>query len=163
VERKLQQRSEDLKSSEAKTVTIAKIKKYFYQEEYELCARELDSIKKRFPESEEIQAFVENTSKRLSVLQRTKGLEVLATELMLSANFHYQQGKLPEALIATKEVLRVLPEHQQARQFAELIQKRLEKERKRALSVDKLRYCRACGVAVEITSQYCHHCGRRLT
>jgi hypothetical protein len=163
MERKLEERSEDLKNSELKTVTIAQIKKYLYKEEYELCARELENIQKRFPDNEEIQAFVENTSKRLSELQRLKGFEMLAKELMLSASFHYQQGKLPEALIATNEVLRVMPEHTQARQFAELVEKRLEKERKKALSVDKVRYCWACGVAVDSISHYCHHCGHRLS
>lgn len=163
VERKLEERSEDLKNSELKTVSIAQIKKYLYQEEYELCARELESIQKRFPDNEEIQAFVENTSNRLSELQRVKGFEMLAKELMLSASFHYQQGKLPEALIATNEVLRVMPEHRQARQFAELVQKRLEKEKKKALSVEKVRYCWACGVAVDSISHYCHHCGHRLS
>jgi len=163
VERKLEQRSEDLKNSEIKTVSIAQIKKYLYQEEYELCARELENIQKRFPDNEEIQAFVGNTSKRLSELQRVKGFETLAKELMLSASFHYQQGKFPEALIATNEVLRVIPEHQQARQFAELVQKRLDKEKKKALSVDKVRYCWACGVAVDSVSYYCHHCGHRLS
>ena len=145
------------------TVSIAQIKKYLYQEDYELCARELENIQKRFPDNAEIQAFVENTSKRLSELQRVKGFETLAKELMLSASFHYQQGKLPEALIATNEVLRVMPEHQQARQFAELVQKRLEKEKKKALSVDKIRYCWTCGVAVDSISHYCHHCGHRLS
>lgn len=163
LERKLEERSEDLKNSEIMTVSIAQIKKYLYQEDYELCARELENIQKRFPDNAEIQAFVENTSKRLSELQRVKGFETLAKELMLSASFHYQQGKLPEALIATNEVLRVMPEHQQARQFAELVQKRLEKEKKKALSVDKIRYCWTCGVAVDSISHYCHHCGHRLS
>ena len=163
VERKLEERSEELKNSEIKTVSIAQIKKYLYREEYELCARELESIRKRFPENGEIQAFVENTSKRLSELQRAKGFEVLAKELMLSASFHYQEGKLPEALIATKEVLRVIPQHQQARQFAEMVQKRIEKEKRKALRVSKVRYCWACGVAVDFISHYCHHCGHRLT
>jgi len=162
VEKKLEERSEDLKNSEIKTVSIAQIKKYLYQEEYELCARQLESIQKLFPDSAEIQSFVANTSKRLSELQRVKSFEMLAKELMLSASFHYQQGKLPEALIATNEVLRVMPDHQQARQFAELIQKRLDKEKKKALSVEKVRYCWACGVAVDSVSQYCYHCGHRL-
>jgi hypothetical protein len=163
VERKLDERSEELKNSEIKTVSIAQIKRYLYKEEYELCARELESIRKRFPENEEIQAFVENTSKRLSELQRAKGFEALAKELMLSASFHYQEGKFPEALIATKEVLRVIPQHQQARQFAEMVQKRIEKEKRKALKVSKVRYCWACGVAVDFISHYCHHCGHRLT
>jgi hypothetical protein len=162
VDKKLEERSEDLKNSEIKTVSIAQIKKYLYQEEYELCARELESIQKLFPDSAEIQSLVANTSKRLSELQRVKSFEMLAKELMLSASFHYQQGKLPEALIATNEVLRVIPDHQQARQFAELVQKRLDKEKKKALSVEKIRHCWACGVAVDSVSQYCYHCGHRL-
>jgi hypothetical protein len=163
VEKKLEEHSEDLRNSEIKTVSIAQIKKYLYQEEYELCAHELENIQQLFPDSAEIQAFVENTSRRLNDLQRVKGFETLAKELMLSASFHYQQGKLPEALIATKEVLRVIPEHQQARQFAEVIQKRLDREKKKAMRVDKIRYCWACGVAVDSVSQYCYHCGHRLS
>ncbi len=162
VEKKLEEHSEDLKNSEIKTISIAEIKKYLYQEQYELCARELENIQKLFPDNAEIQAFVENTSRRLNELQRVKGFETLAKELMLSASFHYQQGKLPEALIATKEVLRVIPDHPQARQFAEFIQKRLDKEKKKAMKVDKIRYCWACGVAVDTVSQYCYHCGHRL-
>jgi hypothetical protein len=163
VEKKLEERSEDLRNSEIKTVSIAQIKKYLYREEYELCALELEKIQKLFPNNAEIQSFVENTSKRLSELQRIKSFEILARDLMLAASFHYQEGKLPEALIATNEVLRVIPDHQQAKQFAEFVQKRLDREKRKSMGGDKIRHCWACGVAVDSKSVFCFHCGHRLS
>ncbi len=163
VESKIEQHSKDLRNSEIKTVSIAQIKKYLYQEEYDLCAHDLERIRKLFPQNAEIQAFVENTSKRLAELQRLKAFEKQAKELMLSAASYYQEGKLQEALIAAKEVLRVIPEHEQARDFVSYVQKRLDKERRKGGSAERIRYCWACGIAVDSASQFCFHCGRRLS
>ena len=163
VEKKLEERSEDLRKSEIKTISIAQIKKYLYQEEYELCSQELSKIRKLFPHSTEIQAFVENTSKRLAELQHNKTLELQAHELMLTATMLYQEGKLPEALIAANEVMRLLPNHQQAREFVEFVNKRVEKEWKKSQDGGRGRYCWSCGVAVDNVSQFCFHCGQRLS
>jgi hypothetical protein len=164
VDRKLEERSEDLRKSEIKTISIAQIKKYLYQEEYELCAQELSKIRKLFPNNTEIQAFVENTSKRLAELQHIKTMEIQARELMLTATMLYQEGKLQESLIAANEVMRILPNHQQAREFVDFVNKRLERELKKASAGDhRCRYCWSCGVAVDNVSRYCFHCGRQLS
>jgi len=159
VERKLE---EDLANSEVKTLSIAQIKKYLYQEEYELCALQLEKIRKRFPHNSEIQTFVHNASQRLSELQRVKSFEVRARELMLSANYYYQEGKLPEALMAANEVLGVMPEHQQAKEFVSFVQKRMGNERKKGKG-GKARHCGSCGTAVDSASLFCFHCGHRLS
>ncbi len=163
VARKFEERSEDLRKSEIKTVTIAQIKKYLYQEEYELCAQELENIRMLFPENEEIQIFVENTFRRLTELQRIKNLELQAKELMGRATRFYQEGKLPESLNTANEILRVLPNHQQAKDFVAFVNKRFEKERKKTVSGEKTRYCWYCGVAVDRISRFCFHCGQPLT
>jgi hypothetical protein len=162
VEKKLEERSEDLRKSEIKTISIAQIKKYLYQEEYEHCSQELSKIRKLFPNNTEIQAFVENTSKRLAELQHIKTMEIQARDLMLTATMLYQEGKLPEALIASNEVMRLLPNHQQAREFVDFVNKRLEKGIKKASAGDRGRHCWSCGVAVDRVSRYCFRCGRQL-
>ena len=162
VERKMEKCSEDLWNSEAQTISIAEIKKYLYQEEYELCAVELEKIRKRFPHNSAIQAFVDNTSKRLVELQRTKSFQAQARELMFSANLYYQEGKLAEALIAASEVLRIIPENQEVREFVSFVEKRLEKEKKKGKS-GTTSYCCSCGIAVDPISRFCFHCGHRLT
>jgi hypothetical protein len=163
VAKKFEERSEDLRKSEIRTVSIAQIKKYLYQEEYELCAQELENIRKLFPENEEIQVFVENTFRRLTELQRIKNLEHQAKDLITKATGLYQEGKLLEALSTANEVLRLMPNHREAREFLEFVNKRLEKERKKAMSGERPRYCWHCGVAVELISRFCFHCGQRLT
>lgn len=163
VARKFEQRSEDLRKSEIKTVSIAQIKKYLYQEDYEHCAQELEVIRKLFPENQEIQLFVENTFRRLTELQRIKILERQGSDLMSKATGLYQEGKLAEALYAANEVLQLLPSHQQAKEFVAFVHKRYEKEKKKAMLSDKSRYCWCCGVAVDSISHFCFHCGQRLT
>ena len=162
VERKMEERSDDLWNSELKTISIAQIKKYLYQEEYELCALELEKIRNRFPHNSAIQAFVDNTSKRLTELQRMKSFGTQARELMLSASCYYQAGKLPEALMAAKEVLRIFPDHPQTKEFIDSVEKQLEKEKKKGLG-GKTHYCWSCGIAVDPVSRFCFHCGHRLS
>ncbi|MCI0722576.1 MAG: hypothetical protein L0338_26930 [Acidobacteria bacterium] len=162
VERKIGQRSEELKNSEIKAGSIAQIKKYLYQEEYDLCARDLERIRSLFPQNAEIQAFVENTSKRLVELQRIKAFEIQAKDLMASAVVFYQEGKLEEALIAVREILRVNPHHVQAREFVSFVERHQSKEKKRQPTIQKVRACRACGTEVDAVSQFCYHCGKRL-
>jgi hypothetical protein len=162
VKRRIEEHSEDLSKGQIKTVTIAQIKRYLYQEEYELCALELEKIRKLFHENAEIQTFVENTSKRLAELQRIKGFETQAKQLMAAAIIYYQEGKLPEGLIAAKEVLRVIPNHQQAKEFIDFVQKRLDKENKRRMIGVEARTCASCGVVVDSVSVFCFHCGKRL-
>jgi hypothetical protein len=163
VAKKFEERSEDLRKSEIRTVSIAQIKKYLYQEEYDLCAQELENIRKLFPENEEIQIFVENTFRRLTELQRIKNLEHQAKDLIAKATGLYQEGNLLEALSTANEVLRLMPNHREAREFLKFVNKRLEKERKKAISGERSRYCWYCGVAVEPISRFCFHCGQRLT
>jgi hypothetical protein len=162
VKKRIEEHSEDLSKGQIKTVTIAQIKKYLYQEEYELCALELEKVRKLFHENAEIQTFVENTSRRLAELQRIKGFETQAKELMASAITYYQEGKLPEGLIAAKEVLRVIPNHQQAKEFIDFVQKRLDKENKKKMAGAEARTCASCGVVVDSISIFCFHCGKRL-
>jgi len=162
VERKIEQRSEEIKSSEIQAGAIAQIKKYLYQEEYDLCARDLARIRELFPQNAEIQAFVENTSKRLVELQRIKKFEVQAKDLMASAVAFYQEGKREEALIAVREILRVNPNHVQAREFVGFVERHQGKDRKRQPAIQKVRTCRSCGSEVDAVSQFCYHCGKRL-
>jgi hypothetical protein len=162
VERKIEQRSEDLKNSEIQAGAIAQIKKYLYQEEYDLCARDLARIRDLFPKNAEIQAFVENTSKRLVELQRIKKFEVQARDLMASAVAFYQEGKREEALIAVREILRVNPNHVQAREFVSFVERHQGKDRKKQPTLQKVRACRSCGSEVDAVSQFCYHCGKRL-
>jgi hypothetical protein len=163
VERKIEQRSEEPKSSEIQVGgAIAQIKKYLYQEEYELCARDLARIRDLFPQNPEIQAFVENTSKRLVELQRFKRFEVQARDLMASAVAFYQEGKREEALIAIREILRVNPNHVQAREFVNFVERHQGKDRKKQPTIQKVRACRSCGCEVDSVSQFCYHCGKKL-
>lgn len=162
VERKIEQRSEELKNSEIQAGAIAQIKKYLYQEEYDLCARDLARIRDLFPQNPEIQAFVENTSKRLVELQRIKKFEVQARDLMASAVAFYQEGKREEALIAVREILRVNPNHVQAREFVSFVERHQGKDRKKQPTIQKVRACRSCGSEVDAVSQFCYHCGKRL-
>ena len=161
MEKKLEERSEEIKNSEIKTVSIAQIKKYLYQEQYELCSREVERIRVLFPQNAEIQAFVENTSKRLTELQRIKAFEARAKDLMFSAVTFYQEGKLTEALIAVKEVLRVNPDHRQAREFIDFVERRMKKKKKE-IAVVAVRYCHNCGTTVDSVSVFCFHCGKQL-
>jgi hypothetical protein len=163
VARKFEERSEDLRKSEIRTISIAQIKKYLYQEEYELCAQELENIRMVFPDNSEIQAFVENTFRRLTELQRIKNLEHQSLELMSKATTLYQEGKLPEALNSANEALRLVPNHQQSKEFVAFVHKRIEKEKKKTSGGKKPRYCWYCGVAVDSISRFCFHCGQRLT
>lgn len=163
VEQKLGERSEEIRNSEVRTVSIAQIKKYLYQEEYDLCSRELERIRVLFPQNAEIQAFVENTSKRLVELKRIKAFERQAKELMASAVMFYQEGKLEEALIAAGEILRVNPNHVQAKEFVNFVERRQSRDRKKEFVVEKIRFCKACGTTVDAVSQFCFHCGKRLT
>ena len=162
VERKIEQRSEEMKNSELQAGAVAQIKKYLYQEEYDLCARELARIRDQFPQNPEIQAFVENTSKRLVELQRIKKFEVQARDLMASAVAFYQDGKREEALIAVREILRVNPNHVQAREFVSFVERHQGKDRKKQPTIQKVRACRSCGSEVDAVSQFCYHCGKRL-
>jgi hypothetical protein len=162
VEQTLKQRSDEFRNSEIKTVSVAQIKKHLYQEEYELCARELEQIRRLFPRNAEIQAFVENTSKRLTELQRIKAFESQAKDLMASAVAFYQEGKLEEALIAAHEVLRVNPNYLQAREFVTFVERRQTKEQRREYLIERVRYCKACGTTVDAISQFCCRCGKRL-
>jgi len=161
VERKIEQKSVELKNSEIQAGAIAQIKKYLYQEEYDLCARDLARIRDLFPQNPEIQAFVENTSKRLVELQRIKKFEVQARDLMASAVAFYQEGKREEALIAVREILRVNPNHVQAREFVSFVERHQGKDRKKPV-IQKVRACRSCGSEVDAVSQFCYHCGKRL-
>jgi hypothetical protein len=162
VELKIEQGSEELKNSESQAGAIAQIKKYLYQEEYDLCARDLARIRDLFPQNPEIQAFVENTSKRLVELQRIKKFEVQARDLMASAVAFYQKGNREEALIAVREILRVNPNHVQAREFVSFVERHQGKGRKKQPSIQKVRACRSCGSEVDAVSQFCYHCGKRL-
>jgi len=163
LERKIEQRSEELKNSEVHAGgAIAQIKKYLYQEEYDLCERDLTRIRDLFPQNPEIQAFVENTSKRLVELQRIKKFEVQARDLMASAVAFYQEGKREEALIAIREILRVNPNHVQAREFVNFVERHQGKDRKKQTTIQKVRACRSCGCEVDSVSQFCYHCGKRL-
>lgn len=81
---------------------------------------------------------------------------------MAAAISYYQEGKLPEGLIAAKEVLRVIPNHQQAKEFIDFVQKRLDKENKRRMIGVEARTCASCGVVVDSVSVFCFHCGKRL-
>jgi hypothetical protein len=162
VERKIEQRSEELKNSEIQAGALAQIKKYLYQEEYDLCARDLVRIRDLFPQNPEIQAFVENTSKRLVELQRIKKFEVQARDLMASAVAFYQEGKREEALIAVREILRVNPNHVQAKEFVNFVQRHQGKDRNKQPVIQKVRACRSCGSEVDAVSQFCYHCGKRL-
>jgi hypothetical protein len=162
VERKIEQRSDEPKNSEIQAGAIAQIKKYLYQEEYDLCARDLARIRDLFPQNPEIQAFVENTSKRLVELQRIKKFEVQARDLMTSAVAFYQEGKREEALVAVREILRVNPNHVQAREFVSFVERHQGKDRKKQPSIQKVRACRSCGSEVDAVSQFCYHCGKRL-
>ena len=161
VELKVGQRSEELKNSETQAAAIVQIKTYLYQEEYDLCARDLARVRDLFPQNPEIQAFVENTSKRLVELQRIKKLGVQARDLMASAVASYQKGKREEALIAVREILRVNPNHVQAREFVSFVERHQGKNRKQP-SIQKVRACRSCGSEVDAVSQFCYHCGKRL-
>jgi hypothetical protein len=162
VDRKIEQRSEEIKNSESKADAIAQIKKYLYQEEYDLCARDLAKIREQFPQNAEIQAFVENTSKRLVELQRIKKFEAQARDLMASAVAFYQEGKREEALIAVREILRVNPNHVQAREFVSFVERHQGKSRPKQPFVQKVRVCKSCGSEVDAVSQFCYHCGKRL-
>ena len=162
VERKIEQRSEDLKNSEIQASAVAQIKKYLYQEEYDLCAHDLAKIRDLFRQNPEIQAFVENTSKRLVELQRIKKFEVQAKDLMASAVAFYQEGKREEALIAVREILRVNPNHVQAREFVSFVERHQGKDKKKPPAIQKVRACRSCGSEVDAVSQFCYHCGKRL-
>jgi hypothetical protein len=162
VERKIEQRSEEQRNSEIQTGAIAQIKKYLYQEEYDLCARDLARIRDLFPQNSEIQAFVENTSKRLVELQRIKRFEVQARDLMASAVALYQEGKREEALVAVREILRVNPNHVQAREFVSFVERHQGKDRKKQPTIQKVRACRSCGSEVDAVSQFCYHCGKKL-
>ncbi len=162
VERKIERRSEELKNSEIQASAVAQIKKYLYQEEYDLCAHDLAKIRDLFPQNPEIQAFVENTSKRLVELQRIKKFEVQAKDLMASAVAFYQEGKREEALIAVREILRVNPNHVQAREFVSFVERHQGKDKKKQPTIQKVRACRSCGSEVDAVSQFCYHCGKRL-
>ena len=163
IDRKLEQRSEEIRNSEIKAVSIAQIKKYLYQEQYDLCSQELERIRGLFPQNAEIQAFVENTSRRLIDLKAMKKFEGQAKELMRSAVTSYQEGKFPEALAAAQQVLQVNPNHTQARELVEFVQRRIDPTRKKELEAILERYCRTCGTSVDSSSQFCHHCGKRLS
>ena len=160
VERKIERRSEEFKNSEIQAGAVAQIKKYLYQEEYDLCAHDLAKIRDQFPQNPEIQAFVENTSKRLVELQRIKKFEVQAKDLMASAITFYQEGKREEALIAVREILRVNPNHVQAREFVSFVERHQGK--KKQPTIQKVRACRSCGSEVDAVSQFCCNCGKRL-
>jgi hypothetical protein len=162
IERKVEQRSEEIINSEVQAVSIAQIKKYLYQEEYDLCAQELVRIRRMFPESAEIQAFAENTSRRLAELKAIKNFESRAKELMRTAVSFYQEGKLGDALKTAQKVLQVNPNHTQAREFIEFVERRVNSDRKKNVEENPKRYCRACGTPVDPSSQFCHHCGKRL-
>ena len=162
VERKIEQRSDELRNSEIQAGAIAQIKKYLYQEEYDLCARDLARIRDLFPQNSEIQSFVDNTSKRLVELQRIKKFEVQARDLMASAVALYQEGKREEALVAVREILRVNPNHVQAREFVSFVERHQGKDRKKQPAVQKMRACRSCGSEVDAVSQFCYHCGKKL-
>ena len=82
---------------------------------------------------------------------------------MATAVTFYQEGKLEEALIAAGEVLRVIPNHVQAREFVSFVERRHSKEKKKGVSIENVRYCKACGTTVDAISQFCYHCGKRLT
>jgi hypothetical protein len=162
VERNIERRSEEIKNSGLQAGAVAQIKKYLYQEEYDLCARDLAKIRDLFPQNPEIQAFVENTSKRLVELQRIKKFEVQAKDLMASAVAFYQEGKREEALIAVREILRVNPNHVQAREFVSFVERHQGKDKKKQPTIQKVRACRSCGSEVDAVSQFCCNCGKRL-
>ena len=162
IERKLEQRSEEIRNSEVQAVSIAQIKKYLYQEEYDLCAQELVRIRRLFPQSAEIQAFAENTSRRLGELKAMKNFEGRAKEFMRTAVSFYQEGKLGEALKTAQRVLQVNPHHTQAREFVEFVERRVNLKRKKKLEESPKKYCKTCGTIVDSSSQFCHHCGKRL-
>jgi len=154
--------TEAKKDSELQAGAIAQIKKHLYQEEYDLCARELERIRDLFPKSPEIQTFVENTSKRLVDLQRLKKFELRARDLMASAVAFYQEGKREEALIAVREILRVNPNHVQAREFVGFVERHQGKGPKKQPAIQKVRTCRSCGSEIDGVSQFCYYCGKQL-
>jgi hypothetical protein len=162
IDRKLEQRSEEIRNSEIKAVSIAQIKKYLYQEQYELCSQELEKIRGLFPQNAEIQAFAENTSRRLVDLKAMKSFEGQAKEFMRSAVSFYQAGKFLEALDAAQQVLQVNPNHTQAHEFVEFVQRRINPEEKKEFDALLDRYCKNCGTSLDSSSQFCHHCGKRL-
>jgi hypothetical protein len=162
VELKIEERSEELKNSEMQAAAIAQIKKYLYQEEYDLCAHDLARVRDLFPQNPEIQAFVENTSKRLVELQRIKKFEIQAKDLMASAVAFYQEGKREEALIAVREILRVNPNHVRAREFVSFVERHQGKGKKKQPAIQTVRACRSCGSEVDAVSQFCYHCGKKL-
>jgi hypothetical protein len=163
IDRKLEQRSEEIRNSEIKAVSIAQIKKYLYQEQYDLCAQELERIRGLFPQNAEIQAFAENTSRRLVDLKSMKNFEGTAKELMRSAVSFYQEGKFAKALDAAQQVLQVNPNHIQAREFVEFVQRRINPEKKKEFEAILEKYCKNCGTSIDSSSQFCHHCGKRLS
>lgn len=162
IDKRIRRRSAEVKNSEIKASSVAQIKKYLYQEQYELCAQELERIRVLFPQNAEIQAFVKNTSHRLAELQSIKAFESQSVELMASAVGLYQEGKLEAAMIAVREILRVNPHHVQAREFVHFVERRESKERRKEPMVELMRFCRACGTAVDDVSVYCFRCGKRL-
>ena len=162
IQRKLEQRSEEIQNSGIKSVSIAKIKKYLYKEQYDLCSQELEKIRELFPQSAEIREFAENTSRRLVELKAIKNFEVRAKELMRSAVSFYQEGRFADALDAARQVLQVNPNHTQAREFVEFVQRRINSERKKEVEAPPVTYCKTCGTSVDSSSQFCHHCGKRL-
>jgi hypothetical protein len=162
IDRKLEQRSEEIRNSEIKAVSISLIKKYLYQEQYELCSQELERIRGLFPQNAEIQALAENTSRRLVDLKAMKSFEGQAKELMRSAVSFYQAGKFLEALNAAQQVLQVNPNHSQAHEFVEFVQRRINPEQKKEIDVLLERYCKNCGTSLDSSSQFCHQCGKRL-
>jgi hypothetical protein len=95
-------------------------------------------------------------------LQRIKKFEMQARDLMASAVAFYQEGKREEALIAVREILRVNPNHVQAREFVNFVERHQGKDRKKQPSIQKVRACRSCGSEVDAVSQFCYHCGKRL-
>jgi hypothetical protein len=158
----IEQQSKEISSSEIKKVSIAQVKKYLYQEEYELCSLELERIRTLFPNSRDIQAFVSNTSLRLVELQRKKTFEEQAKDLMASAVAFYKEGKLGEALVAAQGILRVNPDHAQAKEFVGFVGRRQHKEKKE-LTAEAERFCTACSSKVDAASHFCPHCGTRLS
>ncbi len=162
INKKIERRSKEIENSEIKAASVAHIKRHLYQEEYDLCAQELERIRILFPTNAEIQAFVANTSQRLAELQRAKAFEAQAKDLMASSVTLYQEGKLEEALIAVREILRVNPHHAQAREFVAFVERRRSQETKRAPRLQPDRYCLACGTVMDDVSVFCFHCGKRL-
>jgi len=161
-DRRIEPQTEEPRELDSPASAIAQIKKYLYQEEYDLCTRDLARIRERFPRNAEIQAFVENTSKRLAELQRLKKFEVQARELMASAVAFYQEGKREESLIAVRDILRVNPNHVQAREFVGFVERHRGRGRGKQPPIRNVRTCRSCGSEVDAVSQFCYRCGKRL-